>query len=348
MMAVIGGHCGVNFLSWFPVYSFHMPLFMFISGYFFHDKSFRAFIRSKAKHLIAPFLLWNFFFGLVCTFLRRSDIIAFGKDISLQTLLVEPFTSGHQFAFNLPTWFVGTLIEVQILYWCLHKLCRGNMKILTLLSGLSYGVSLYLAFHHFYPSHGPWMLAVEKVCFCLTFYQVGLLYKRFIEKRDSFSITKIVLLVIFNGILMGFISHDIGFTLSWMKFPTHKLLLPFAAALSGIYLYMQAAELLKDKISRHSWLGFIGENSFSIMTLHLFFFWLLNTVFYYLKNFGVFLLRSFNYDQYMHNIFYRISEHAPMNNVFYFMAGLLGSCLCVYVWDRYKHLIFNQWKRVVG
>lgn len=35
ILAVVGGHAGTNFLPWFPVYSFHMPLFIFISGYFF-------------------------------------------------------------------------------------------------------------------------------------------------------------------------------------------------------------------------------------------------------------------------------------------------------------------------
>lgn len=347
MIAVIGGHCGINFLSWFPVYSFHMPLFMFISGYFFHDKSFRLFIKGKAKHLVFPFLIWNLIFGLICAVLRWAGVIAFGKEISVQALLIDPFVTGDQFVFNCPTWFVGTLIEVQILYWCLHRLCKGNLKILTLISFAFYFLSLYMAFHQFFPVSGLYWLVVEKVCFCFIFYQIGLFYKKFLDNRDSFSINKIILLVIFNGILLGFVFPDIGFFLAYMKFPTHKILLPLAASVSGIYLYIQIAELLKDKVSRHSFLGFIGEHTFSIMTLHLFFFWILNTVFLWLKNFGIFPLRSFDYDKYMHSVYFQITEHAPMINGLYFLAGLLGSCLCVYMWERYRYMIFDQWKRIV-
>ncbi|WP_288759812.1 acyltransferase family protein [uncultured Veillonella sp.] len=335
MLAVIGGHSGINFLPWFPVYSFHMPLFMFISGYFFHDKPFLTFLRKTGKRLLLPFLLWNFFFGAICTVLLKTGVIAFGTELSLCSFLIEPFISGHQFIFNLATWFVGALIIVQGVYWLLYRLCKKNMFFLTVVSFIAYFISLYLAFHHYYPNDGNVWLVIERTCFGLCFYHLGLLYKLYIERRDTFSILRIFTITCLNGILLGFVSQNISFVMVFMNFPSHAILLPLITSLTGIYLYMQIAELLKDKIPRDSLLGFVGENTFSFMALHSFFFWMLNTTFLWMKQLQIFPLRSFDYDRYMHDIYYRITEHAPMNDALYFLAGLIGSGICIYVWKRY-------------
>ena len=334
IMTVVGGHCGINFLPWFPVYSFHMPLFIFISGYFFHDKDFLSFLKSKGKHLVVPLLLWNLFFGLLCAVLHHYGLISFGSALSLKTLFVDPFTHGHQFAFNCPTWFVGTLIEVQFSYWILHRVCRKNHIALTILTFLLYLAAWTMGDNHWHRIYGNGMLAVEKVLFCLIFYECGVVYRLYIEKKDFFSVNRIAGLILFNGFLLGFVSRRITMGIAWMNMP-HQILLPLVTALSGIYFYMQVADLLKDKVPRNSLLGYIGEHTFSIMTLHLSFFWLLNTAFWQLKEHGIFPLRSFDYDKYMHNVFFRVTEHAPMVDVFYFLAGLFGSLFCVYLYERF-------------
>ena len=91
-------------------------------GIFFHDKPFLSFLKKTGKRLLLPFLLWNLLFGVVCTVLLKSGVIAFGTELSLRSFLIEPFMSGHQFIFNLATWFVGALIIVQGAYWLLYKL----------------------------------------------------------------------------------------------------------------------------------------------------------------------------------------------------------------------------------
>ena len=319
-----------------------MPLFIFISGYFFSDKDFLSFIKSKGKHLVCPLLLWNFFFGILCTILLHYGLIQFGEPLSFETLFIKPFTHGHQFVFNCPTWFVGTLVELQLLYWFLYRFCRRNHIVLSVVSVICYGAAYLMASHHWYPMYGDFMLAAEKVLILLIFYELGILYRLYGEKRDSFSVNRIAGLVILNGVLLGFVKGKLYATYSWMDMPD-RIWIPLVTALSGMYLFLQAAELLKDKVKRDSLLGFIGEHTFSIMTLHLFFFWLLNTAFWQLKEYGIFPLRSFNYDQYKHNIFFRVTEHAPMVDGIYFLVGMGGSLLCVYLYERYKPVL---WERI--
>ena len=345
MIAVVGGHCGINFLPWFPVYSFHMPLFIFISGYFFRDSDFISFAKSKIKHLVIPLLSWNLVFGFVCTILLSYGLIHFGEPLSLKSLFVKPFSHGHQYVFNLATWFVGTLVELQFVYWALHRLCRRNHIALLLVTLICYLAAWTMADNHWRVVYGSVFLPIEKVLFMLIFYELGAVYKLYLEKLDSFSIDRIVGLVIFNGLLLGFVNRSITTGISWMKVP-HQILLPLVTAMSGIYLYMQVSELLKDKVKRDSLLGFIGEHTFPIMTLHLFFFWLLNGCFYFIKQWGLFPLRSFDYNKFTHNIWFRISEHAPMNDAFYLLAGLGGSMLCVYLYEKAKPRLW-QYGRVL-
>lgn len=57
MMMIILGHFGVPDINTF-VYTFHVPLFFLISGYFFiPKKDYKAFIKIKFKQLIIPYFL---------------------------------------------------------------------------------------------------------------------------------------------------------------------------------------------------------------------------------------------------------------------------------------------------
>ena len=332
IIGVVGGHCGIEFFPWFQ--SYRMPLFIFISGYFFKNKKFCSFVLAKIKHLIIPLLLWNLFFGVLCTLLLHYGLISFGSALSFKTLFIQPFTHGHQFILNFATWFVGTLVELQLLYWVLYRICKGNHIFLTLISLVCYWAAYMMADLQWHKMYGGCMLAAEKVLILLIYYELGYLYRLYWEKKDYFSVNKIAALAIFNGSIIGFAGGKIWTMYSWMNVADHAWI-PIAVALSGIYFSLQIAEYLKDKVGRNSLFGYIGEHTFSIMTLHVLFLWLLNTVFWKMKEFGWFTLRSFDYDKYMHLIWFRVTEHEPMAKVFYFLVGLFGSLLCVYLYERF-------------
>lgn len=129
IITVVAGHSGTDFFRFFPVYSFHMPLFIFISGYFFYDTNVLSYVKKKAKSLLLPHLVWNFAYGVLVTLLLSYGLIKFGTTLSLKTVLWDPFIGGWQFHFNGPAWFIGTLFFVQILYLILKQLL-GNKQII--------------------------------------------------------------------------------------------------------------------------------------------------------------------------------------------------------------------------
>ena len=101
---VVDGHLNHSFFDiegLIPYYAFHMPLFVFISGYFFRMKegeSLWRFAKTNSPVLMIPYYLWNLIYGLLAAFLRRNGFLFWSQ--TLDTLLLEPFCLGYQFIFE--------------------------------------------------------------------------------------------------------------------------------------------------------------------------------------------------------------------------------------------------------
>ncbi len=123
IIMVVAGHMGYSILTLdelFPYYSFHVPLFMFISGYFYRESEEEhplSYVKKKVCRLIVPYLIWNLVYGLVAWGLRCAGF-AMGEEISFYTLLAAPFLHGHQFAYNNAAWFVPVLFVVEMFNLC--------------------------------------------------------------------------------------------------------------------------------------------------------------------------------------------------------------------------------------
>ena len=342
IIAVVAGHSGTNFFRWFPVYSYHMPLFMFISGYFFHKEGIFAGIKKKFKKLIIPFLAWNLFYGILINFLKHYGLVKFGHNLSLKSLFWEPFTGGWAFVFNGPAWFIGTLFFVQIFYLLLKKCFDDRNYVVLCLCFLLHLVSLHMA----YNGYSAWFyklgIAIERVLFCLIFYHIGQMYAICFENRDKFSLNKLISVFVVNAVVLGFISNHITCNIHQMRFPNHKILLPLLVACTGIYMCLQLADLLKDKIERESILSYIGENTFSIMMHHQFFFYLFNSVLLLIKELNILNLNTFDKSKYLSNIYFRVSAHYPVNDLLYLLVGIFGPLGCVYVVNVLKNKLRDK------
>ena len=154
MIFIVDGHLNNSFLDWggmFPYYSFHVPLFLFISGYFY-----------------------------------RPDFPSEG-DLSLHNLFIEPFITGHQFVYNLAAWFVPALFLVEVVNLFLRRLMGGIIKkewfrtLLYLVIGIS-GILLAMS----EKNTGPW-LPLVRTMFFLPIYQFGVLYRAELERHDSWN-----------------------------------------------------------------------------------------------------------------------------------------------------------------
>ena len=123
------------------IYLFHMPLFFFLSGYFFKTRRFDElpkYVVSKLKSLYIPFVLCNFFalifHNLFCQigiysmddrFSNVSQIVKYSIKILL-CMKMEDIVA--------PLWFLPILMFVCIGYNCITLLIK-NEKVVTLCVG---------------------------------------------------------------------------------------------------------------------------------------------------------------------------------------------------------------------
>ncbi len=134
ILMIVAGHLGYDIFTvggLFPYYSFHVPLFMFISGYFYRDAEEGnplAYLKKKAKRLLLPYFFWNVVYGLLAAALRAFGGFSMGEAVSLKTLFFTPFLNGYQFILNYAAWFVPVLFIVEVMNLCM-RLLLGRLHI---------------------------------------------------------------------------------------------------------------------------------------------------------------------------------------------------------------------------
>lgn len=133
IIMVVAGHCGYHIMTvgeLFPYYSFHVPLFMFISGYFYKDceeDAPLAYLKKKVRRLLAPYFIWNVVYGLLAWGMRAAGF-TMGEEISLRTLFIEPFLHGYQFIYNYAAWFVPALFLIEMMNLLARMILRRVIR----------------------------------------------------------------------------------------------------------------------------------------------------------------------------------------------------------------------------
>ena len=119
------------------IYSFHMPLFMFISGFLFYftkisrDLAYKEVVFDKLKRLGIPYLFFTFF-----TFAVKFIFSPFMK--RPVELSLRQFTDSFLYPGSNPLsemWFVATLFIIMLSYPLLKYMITGNFKIAVLIIG---------------------------------------------------------------------------------------------------------------------------------------------------------------------------------------------------------------------
>jgi len=143
MLMVIWGH--INSGSTFVlVYSFHMPLFFFLSGIVFNSNrynSFKEFFIRKVKNLIIPYLIFSFLTWLVWvayTIVFHSSVDSYFMPL-LQTFIAQG--SGGFLVHNVPLWFVSCLLLIEFLYYFISKI---NNDLFIILICVIFAVASYV------------------------------------------------------------------------------------------------------------------------------------------------------------------------------------------------------------
>lgn len=180
------------------IYSFHMPLFMIISGYFFSSGlklSFHVILRKKAEQLLLPIVSWSF---LLAIFIYLFDYYIKGKTLGVYSILT---TLAELIRNSL--WFIKCLFSCYVISYISLKLFRSEWIAC---------VVTILVFQ-FFPS--PFM---ER--FMLPFFWIGIFLKKYYSHINKHRF--IIILTTFTLFLGMLYYWDGSYTIG--RSPMNKIL----------------------------------------------------------------------------------------------------------------------------
>lgn len=259
ILLVMLGHLEIDALEeW--IYSFHMPMFFFLSGYVFKAESdFFTFLKKKCRTILIPYFFMGFLIILYETIIDLIDKTYTFKGLleKLHTLLIQ--------IRGWDLWFLASLFWLNIIFFILIKLCRNAYIALAVTILFSYGGFYY------YSQKGTGLFWNIDVCFfSLFFFALGYLLKSKFSvqimhflKSKTHTLEAFILCWVIN-----IICHRISYTLSSqmleMYMGTYGIpVLSYTAAVAGTFGVIIFANKLHNHIIRY-----IGKNSLIYFALH--------------------------------------------------------------------------------
>lgn len=288
IILVVAGHLGYNLFEigeLFPYYSFHVFIFLFVSGYFYRSEAeerIGRYILGKCVTLLLPYYIWNLFYGILANLLHGAGFFI-GEVLSLKTLFLSPFLDGHQFMYNFPAWFVPVLFLIEVINVLMRKLLsllHLNYEWLIFAGCLLAGVlTVYLAI-------GGHVWGYYKVpgrlLFMMPGFQMGRIYREKLEVHDTLEDGPYFLIVMGLQVLITIFCGGLAFSAVWVSSFANGPLIPYLTVITGIAFWLRISRILSGITYFARKLVYIGRNTYSIMMHHVVSFMLVKTLFYLL------------------------------------------------------------------
>lgn len=251
---VVIGHSGLRgFMSdW--IWSFHMPLFFFISGVFFDQKKYNTlsrFLTRRLKTLIIPYIYFSIFAFSGFLFLNSEPYV----------FKVEVFEYGWE---GIALWFIPVLFATEILFFILRNWIEENRILLMFLLFISL-LGYILTYNDIHFSY-----KLEVVFSSILFYGIGNLSNQLVlVKLPNLSKNNILIIIFFSlfvNVLMVLINKP-RLDLAWNQIGNYFA--GYIGAFSGIILIISISLLLKYFHCKFiNIIIYIGQNTFIVLACH--------------------------------------------------------------------------------
>ncbi len=340
-------HFAGDIYEYIDIFPF-VPIFVFISGYFYKEKSeedIGKYIWHKFKRLMLPFFIINIFYGILIQVLKKFNIINYGAEISLYTLFIQPFINNNQFVFNFPAWFVPALFTTNVIYAIIRKITykikwkykeEALFIIFSILNILSVKYGGFATDENF-------LVIALRICFFLPFMQLGHLYQTKWQKQDEKISTPLYLLIciLVNGILckvFGKLTYDLH-EFSGLNSHFGVVLI---TSIIGILFYTRIAKILSKYIGKNKFINYIGNNTYTIMTHHLFAIFILDFILYIINQ-NIIPIPYFDITRFQTGwiYVYEVPSLKILLDIFHVLLGLAVPLAFKYIYDKIKEKIDN-------
>lgn len=244
MTLVVAGHCDITLdyketwiFKW--AYSFHMPLFFFISGFLFaltnpanrmtEAKAYKSFIKKKTSRLLMPFLFINsLIFIIKAAFIKDSSLMQHPLKLSIPSFLDTTFLHPTGYMWFLPALFVVFIIAFPFYkYLKTRRIGIGGGNLLIFIALV---ITANIILGKFLPPID--FMQISQAIYYLTYFLSGILYYEFKPVADRF-----------------IKRYWIGITLLFLVLSASLILKGYLAAFAGIIFSTSFALILEDKCS---------------------------------------------------------------------------------------------------
>lgn len=110
----------------FPYYSYQISLFLFASGWFYHEHHEQhpfMYLWRRFCKLIVPLIAINAIYGLIGNWLAPFLGITYIPAMSFDTLIRQPLLGGDMFVIDNPLWFVSPFFFATSIDFVIHMIC---------------------------------------------------------------------------------------------------------------------------------------------------------------------------------------------------------------------------------
>ena len=252
------------------IFSFHMPLFFFISGYCFNPKkndNFEKFFIKKLKSLIVPYIIFCLI-GLFISFIVPSWRVSLSK-----YSIIEVFFNTQPETLHVgQTWFLVCLFWVEILAFWIYKYLIKNRGIICI-----FIVMLVLGISGYYSGrigsqlfiYGRFPFKLDSALTALVFYFSGYFFR-----KVPIKFRRLENLLI--GCILFLVNCYIAINyLGWVNICAliynNPIFYYICALLGSISIF-----LISISIQKMYWLSYLGKHSLILFSLHSFLIALMN------------------------------------------------------------------------
>ncbi len=258
-------------------YSFHIPLFFFLSGVVFHHKNHENFIYSFKKALkgiIKPYLLFTLGSLAIWYIMRGLPILTIDFFIEQIKYITYGNGSSNQYFYNVVLWFLPCLFATRLLFTSFLSLTQQKKHLLALV-GIS-AVTGYLL--SIITPELKLPLGLETAFSAVVFFGTGYLWnsnhgqiKNMIHpKAARIFIFSLILWIIIASINFHLSGRQIDMRLNYFS----NIFLFYPAAFLGILSSISLSHLLEE----NKFLEYLGKHSMQLFIWHLFIFSFLSKI----------------------------------------------------------------------
>lgn len=197
---VVYGHTFPVFEKY--IYTFHVPLFFCIAGFFHSKNNSLTITKIRFKQLMIPYFIWSISLYFLWVFVTRFYGDSANLSLSPVKNLIGVFYAqgGREYMdWGIPLWFLPCIFVVFSIFSFVQKIASKKIKalVLVLLICIGFLMSYFSKFNYF------WSFDIALVA--LSFYSLGFFFKnRLLNLNKKEALWLLLLALIFHSILYFF------------------------------------------------------------------------------------------------------------------------------------------------